>query len=612
MCRRLSLVIFLLLGVFRSNVFAKGDAWLEVRTPHFIVLSNAGEKESRRIADQFERMRAVFRKGFPTSQLDSEMPIIVLALKDKKGFQSLEPEAYLAKGQLTLAGLFMRAPDKNYVLLRLDAEGEHPYAAVYHEYTHMLMSHAEEWLPLWLNEGLAEFYQNTEIKDKEAGLGEASPENLMLLRQKRLLPLATLLTVDHNSPYYHEENKGSIFYAESWALTHYLMIKDRQDKTERLVNYANLVSHKVDSVTAATRSFGDLNILQKDLERYVSQGSFFYLRMPGATEVDDSAFKVRPITPLEADAARADFLAYSGREKDARPLLDQVLREDPKNVSANETMGYLAFRDGKMDEAEKWYGQAVKLDSQSYLAHYYYATIALREGMSAEGDAQIDASLRAAIKLNPSFAPAFDVFAMFLGMRHKDLDEARTFSLRAIELDPDNLGYRFNAANLHMERQHPEDAIAVLQGAAKAAKDPQQAAEIQSRIASIQHYQSNREEMREGSHQGEVQVTQDITPTQEEPPDDGKHGPRRSVKGTIREVKCLYPSIMKLRLDGPAKALELRSRNYFKVEYTALNFTPSGDLNPCKDLEGIKAKVDYFEGASDSVPGQIIAIEMTK
>jgi tetratricopeptide (TPR) repeat protein len=265
-----------------------------------------------------------------------------------------------------------------------------------------------------------------------------------------------------------------------------------------------------------------------------------------------------------------------------------------------------------MDEAEKWYGQAVKLDSQSYLAHYYYATIALREGMSAEGDAQIDASLRAAIKLNPSFAPAFDVFAMFLGMRHKDLDEARTFSLRAIELDPDNLGYRFNAANLHMERQHPEDAIAVLQGAAKAAKDPQQAAEIQSRIASIQHYQSNREEMREGSHQGEVQVTQDITPTQEEPPDDGKHGPRRSVKGTIREVKCLYPSIMKLRLDGPAKALELRSRNYFKVEYTALNFTPSGDLNPCKDLEGIKAKVDYFEGASDSVPGQIIAIEMTK
>jgi hypothetical protein len=45
----------------------------------------------------------------------------VLAVKDKKDFQSLEPEAYLAKGQLELAGLFLRAPDKNCVLLRLDA-----------------------------------------------------------------------------------------------------------------------------------------------------------------------------------------------------------------------------------------------------------------------------------------------------------------------------------------------------------------------------------------------------------------------------------------------------------------------------------------------------------
>ena len=35
-----------------------------------------------------------------------------------------------------------------------------------------------------------------------------------------------LFAVDAQSPYYHEENKGSIFYAESWALTHYLFTKD--------------------------------------------------------------------------------------------------------------------------------------------------------------------------------------------------------------------------------------------------------------------------------------------------------------------------------------------------------------------------------------------------
>src|SRR5271169_5289310 len=105
----------------------------------------------------------------------------------------------------------------------------------------------------------------------------------MLLRQNRPLPLATLLAVDHNSPYYHEENKGSIFYAESWALTHYLTIKDKQDNTDRLTNYVKLVGDNVDSVTAATRAFGDLKILENSLNQYISQQKFLYFRMPGAT-----------------------------------------------------------------------------------------------------------------------------------------------------------------------------------------------------------------------------------------------------------------------------------------------------------------------------------------
>src|SRR5215472_12996170 len=41
-----------------------------------------------------------------------------------------------------------------------------------------------------------------------------------------LLPLPTLFTVDETSPYYLEEKKGAIFYAECWALTHYLTLKD--------------------------------------------------------------------------------------------------------------------------------------------------------------------------------------------------------------------------------------------------------------------------------------------------------------------------------------------------------------------------------------------------
>ena len=113
-------------------------AWLELRSPHFTVVTDTGEKQARHIADQFEHMRWVFQTLFPKANVDPAVPIVVIAVKDRKEFQALEPPAYLSKGQIDLAGSFLHGPDKNYILVRLDAQQEHPFAVVYHEYTHVL------------------------------------------------------------------------------------------------------------------------------------------------------------------------------------------------------------------------------------------------------------------------------------------------------------------------------------------------------------------------------------------------------------------------------------------------------------------------------------------
>ena len=115
---------------------------------------------------------------------------------------------------------------------------------------------------LLLAEGWAEFYQNTEILETEVRLGGVDSYTLELLKRP-LLPLDTLFTVDQHSPYYHEEDKGSMFYAESWALTHFLKLKDVRENTHRLSDYLDLVHEdlvheKVDSVSAASQAFGDL------------------------------------------------------------------------------------------------------------------------------------------------------------------------------------------------------------------------------------------------------------------------------------------------------------------------------------------------------------------
>lgn len=481
-----SVVAFLLIAASAAFAGARDDQWVEVRSPHFVIISNSSSKQARHVAAEFERMRAVIHNKFPGARVDAASPLIVLAVKDRKGFQSLEPQAYLAKGQLDITGLFLRTPEKNYVLMRLDVEGDHPYRAIYHEYTHFVTSHDQQWIPPWLNEGLAEFYQTTEIKEKEVRLGLPSTENILLLRHNRLLPLATLFSVDRNSPYYHEENKASIFYAESWALTHYLEFKDRREHTSRLQQYISLVSNKVDPVTAAVTAFGDLKLLQKNLSDYVAQSSFPYVTSPGSTTVDESAFKLETLSSIQADAVRADFLAYCQRAKDSRALLERILRQDPNNTAAYETLGYLAYHEGNLKEAGRYYEQAVQLDSRSALAHYFYARVAMQKGYSKENATQIENSLRTSIQLNPEFAPAFDQLAQFCARYNGNLHEADLLNLKAIELEPSSIAFRLNRADLLVRMKRSNEAITLLQATAKLANNPQQLSEVLRMQVSIQ------------------------------------------------------------------------------------------------------------------------------
>jgi tetratricopeptide (TPR) repeat protein len=597
----------------------KPQNWIQVTSPHFVVATSSSEKQGRRIADQFERMRSVFHAAFPKLNMDSGTPIIVLAVKDEKDFRALEPEAYLAKGSLKLGGLFMRGADKNYVLMRLDAEGDHPYAVIYHEYTHFLIGKSADWMPLWMNEGLAEFYENTEIHEKEASLGEPSGENLQWLRENRLLPLPTLFSVDRKSPCYHEEKKGSIFYAESWALTHYILMNDFAQKTHRLGDYSALVAQKADPVTAAGQVFGDLKQLESNLDHYIHGGAFRYFKMATTTEVDDSAFKVEALAGTQSDALRADFLAYNQRTSDAQALLDRVLQEDPKNVLAHETKGFLAFQQGHLDEGEKWYAQAVQLDSHSYLAHYYYAVISMRDSRELSQPDRIESSLREAIRLNPSFAPAFDSLGVFLGMHHKNLDEAHTMGLTAISLDPTNIDYRINVANILMAMEKGQSAIEVLRAAAKLAKTPEESQIVADVLRRAQDYvdaQSQFAEQQKRRREDENNnvdgtVSEGKVPTFKRRPQFVPKGPHRFAVGVLKSVTCDNPAL-DLTVSGSGKPLSLHVDNYFKVPFSALGFQAEKDLNPCTDLENRPAKVEYVESANPSVVPQLVSVELHK
>jgi Tfp pilus assembly protein PilF len=609
-------IALLLLFLAALNISASTPAWVQVQSPHFTLITDANDKQGVHVLDQLERMRWVFQTLFPSASVDPAAPITVIAVKNKQDFAALEPEAYLAKGQISLEGLFLSTQDKNYILLRLDAENEqHPYAIIYHEYTHFQLRKDIVWLPLWLNEGLAEFFQNTDIHDKDVQLGEPSYDDLLYLRQNRIIPLPILLRVDATSPYYHEEQKGSIFYAESWALTHFLEISDRQNNTHRLTDYAERMNRHEDPVTAAQEAFGDLRQLQKALEAYIAQSGFKFFRMStAAAPINDASFKITPLAQSQADAIRADFLVCNQRTSDARILLASVLQQDPNNVLANETMGYIEFAAGNREAARKWYEQAVKLDSQSYLAHYYYAAMTFDAGI--HDDAQIESSLKTAIKLNPQFAPPYDLLALFYGTRDEKLSQAHILNSQAISLEPGEIRYRLNAANILLKEVKPDDALRVLKQAVSTAKTPEEVDEVQNRIKEIEQDQAVRDHADHptaaSTNVQTILTPKDLSAPPTKHPTEEPHGPKHLAKGVIHNVECDRATGIELKVEGSGPPLSLYTNNYLKVEFTAANFTPTGEIHPCTDLEGMKARVQYVQTSDKSIDGQILWIELSK
>jgi len=64
-------------------------------------------------------------------------------------------------------------------------------------------------------------------------------------------------------------------------------------------------------------------------------------------------------------------------------------------------------------------------------------------------------------------------------------------------------------------------------------------------------------------------------------------------------------------LVSESKTISLQAQNYYKIIFSALNYMPKPEFQPCTDLEGLHAKVEYVESAATKTNG-VISIEMRK
>jgi tetratricopeptide (TPR) repeat protein len=491
----LAAILFALALLIPRALPAK-DTWIEVRSPNFTVISNAGEGSARKIAEHFEEFRELVQNAFPKMRVDLGKPLIIFALKNEDSMKVFLPAFWEVKGHTHPAGIYQPGEDKHFVAVRTDIEGPNPYEVVYHEYTHALMDLNYRGLPLWLGEGLAEFLGNSDLGDKEVRIGIASGYQLQVLQQNRLIPIETLLQVEHNSPYYNEQNRTSVFYAESWTMVHYLMLDPDARKRNLLSNFFTNWDASGDQVEAAQKTFGDLKKFAATMDAYSRQDRFYVSTFKITLHVDPKSYPSRVLAPAEADAARGEFYVHTQRPKEAQTALDAALQEDPNLPAVHEGLGELALSRQDLDTAETEVARAIKLNSTNFISYFFDARSYMRHGMvSFEDYSGVVAALEKSISMNPNFAPAYSMLASVYATRPETRQKALAAGRKAVLLEPGNLSYAVAYGYVLLHLEHTADAKTLatrIQAAAKTPAEQSQALQFSQAVTSREVYDQQR------------------------------------------------------------------------------------------------------------------------
>jgi tetratricopeptide (TPR) repeat protein len=429
---------------------ASEPAWHLARGANTTVISDAGEKQARLVARQLEQIRAVFADLVGLS-IDVGKPLIAVAARDEDSLRRLLPGYWERRGGKRPAGVFLPGYEKHWAIVRVDVP--EPIRVVQHEYVHLLVQSSLGGAPLWLNEGLAEFYGSAQVEGQEVRVGQIQPWHLSALRERSLLSIEDLFAVDHGSPEYEEESRASVFYAEAAALTHYFLLGERGRHRARLREFQRLVREDVPDDEAIRRALGDPRRIESELRAYVRGFSFYAVKAPAP--VADQQIEVRPLREAQTHTLLADLAHHAGRTREARARVEEALRLEAGLALAHALMGVILGSEGHSEEGARSLAEAVRLAPGDALVQFRFGAHA--RGAVAGTDLR-EAALRRAIDLGPGYAPAYGELARLLLDEGRSLDEGSALAGKAIALEPAGVSYHATLLRLLSKQGRMEEA----------------------------------------------------------------------------------------------------------------------------------------------------------
>lgn len=592
----LAVSLCLVAAVSEHTIVAAKDTWVSVRTKNFFMVGNASEKDIRKVALKLEQFREVFTRLFPRMKFNTPVPTTVVVFKNDSSYRPFKPRA-------NTAGYFQAGPDVNYIALTTEVRGEQdPFSVIFHEYTHLLVENTFDNAPIWFNEGLAEYYSTFSITDdQKVVLGRPLGTHVYLLRQNKMLPLQTLFEVDYKSPHYNETNKTSIFYAQSWALMHYLLV-GKTGKVEQLGKFMDLLKLKVPMERAFQQAFEvPFATMENDLRNYVKQDRYNIVSGHFERKLElDTTTEAKTLTEAEAQAYLGDLLLHSNR-KESYTYLEKALQLDPNLGMAHASLGMAYFREGKVREAHASLERAVAGNSQNYLAHYYYAFTLSHTGphdsppvtgYSPEVATKIREHLQKAITLRPDFPESYNLLAYVSLVTGEGIDDSILSLKQVLSASPGKHQFTYMLGQLYTRKGDYKAARELLEQVIKSNAEEHVRKHSESLLTIIKNVEEQREKYEEAKKAGmrvssqKPEITFGTTADKEPPTDPSSYlrevlrppaEGETQLQGTLVEVACDAKGLVFV-VQTDAGVLRLRTSSFDDIELTTYDPSVKGEI----------------------------------
>ena len=448
--------LFVLLAVLFTPSLAHAR-WMRLTSEHFVFVGDAGEGTIRTIAERLELFHGAISRIFYNGVPVSPVPTVVIVFQNARSFASYRPT--FNGRPIEAAGYFAEGDDLNYIAVNAEQDTE-PHGLIFHQYTHFLVNIAAGDVPPWGGEGLAEFYETfSSIGARSAMIGAPSRDNLRLLQESTLLTIPQLIAVTHDSPMYNEGNRRGVFYAQSWALVHYLTF-GAPERASQLRSYLQASSQGVGSTDAFGQAFGsDTSGLQRALFEYVRRMGFNTRRFNFEEKITTEAgLKGVDISDQEAAGYLGELIArVPGREDEARAYLRKAKDSGSDAARPAAALGRHEHRTGHDEAALPLLERAVSLNPDMALAQRSYGQLLWSQAEMAgvEGPAlaaRARTALTRAHELEPDSAATAATLARIELQNASGADRAVTLMVQVVKSSPAREDYRFLLAEALMAK----------------------------------------------------------------------------------------------------------------------------------------------------------------